>query len=122
MGSRHYLYDGNPGWERRVNEQWAREQVAEDEHIELDSKGGTMNKYSVEFSDRKKRFYVAAIDPRDAVAIAAGKRLYSACPSSRDVNRDNVLVSWVYQCNMRDGPKIRGSTPCRQVRAYINIA
>ena len=38
MGSRHYLYDGNPGWERRVNEQWAKEQIAEEEYVKSDEK------------------------------------------------------------------------------------
>ena len=38
MGSKHYLYDGNPGWERRVNEQWAKEQIAEDEYVKSDEK------------------------------------------------------------------------------------
>jgi hypothetical protein len=80
-----------------------------------------MNKYSVEFLDRKKTFFVNAIDPREAVSIAAGKRLFSACQASRDVNRENVPISWVYQCNIKTGPKVRGSTPCRETRAYINI-
>jgi hypothetical protein len=84
-------------------------------------KGKTMNKYSVEFLDRKKTFFVNAIDPHEAVTIAAGKRLYSACSVSRDVNRENVPISWVYQCNIKTGPKVRGSTPCRETRAYINI-
>jgi hypothetical protein len=38
MGSRNYLYDGNAGWETRVNEQWAKEQMAEDEYIKSDEK------------------------------------------------------------------------------------
>jgi hypothetical protein len=80
-----------------------------------------LKKYIVEFSDRKKTFHVTAIDAHEAVTIAAGKRLYSACQVSRDVNRENVPVSWVYQCNIKTGPKVRGSTPCRETRAYINI-
>jgi hypothetical protein len=125
MGSRHYLYDGNPGWERRVNEQWAKEQIAEDEYVKSDEKKYPRvtgeGRYTVEFTDRKKVFHVSAIDPHEAVTKAAGQRLYSASQQSRDVNQSGLPIAWVFHCNIRDGATVRGSTPVRNARAYVSI-
>lgn len=38
MGSRTFWNDGNPAWERAADQQWAKEQMAEDEYVNNDNK------------------------------------------------------------------------------------